>query len=445
MKKLLIFIFCISSLFANEEIEVNLSTKQLLYPAYLSKVFNEQSNLDDSYLEKLFQVLKFDLNSNGFMNLSENNHQKEFKISHFDEEIAFDQKFWKSQKAAFVIKPEVNKNSLKISVYNVNNNLLKAFSDIELTGNLTKDRLKLHSLCDNISEIIFGKKGIASSKILYSIRSKNSETKWQSEIWLCDSDGYNTKKISVKNSYFVHPLFIPNSASNDYIYVSYINGQPKLYRSSINNPNQSAQLVKLRGNQLLPTLSIDGTKLAFISDAAGSPDIFLQHFDHNSLILGKPIQLFAFPRSTCASPSFSPDGTKLAFVSDKDGAPRIYVIKIPENLYSRKRPIAHLITKKNRQNVTPSWSKDGKKLAYSAKTDNVRQIWIYDFEKDEEWQLTMGPKNKENPIWSKNSIHLIYNTEDANEAELYLTNINQKKSIKITNGEGRKRFPSFEP
>jgi len=171
----------------------------------------------------------------------------------------------------------------------------------------------------------------------------------------------------------------------------------------------------------------------------------MQHFDQNTLTIGKPIQLFSYPRATHASPCFSPDSQKIAFVSDKDGTPRIYVIKIPDDLYHRKRPIAHLITKENRQNVTPSWSKDGKKLAYSAKTNKVRQIWIYDFETDEEWQLTNGSINKENPHWANDSLHIIFNTEDDSESELYLINIKQKEAIKITNGEGRKRFPSFEP
>ena len=185
--------------------------------------------------------------------------------------------------------------------------------------------------------------------------------------------------------------------------------------------------------------------MTFISDAGGRPDLFLQYLDSNGQNKGKPIQLFSLPRATQASSCFAPDGAKLAFVSDKDGTPRIYCIAIPQSYRHHKRPEAELLTYKNRQNVTPCWSSDGTKLAYSAKTDGIRQIWIYDFNAREEWQLTKGPGNKENPAWAPDSLHIVYNTEDTQSSELYVININQKRPVKISDGPGRKRFPTWLP
>ena len=104
-----------------------------------------------------------------------------------------------------------------------------------------------------------------------------------------------------------------------------------------------------------------------------------------------------------------------------------------------------LITRQNRENVTPSWSSDGTKLAYSSKTDGVRQIWIYDFDKDEEWQLTKGGQNKENPLWAPDGLHVVYNTEEKEMGDLYIVNLNQAGAVKITSGNGKKRFPAWEP
>lgn len=445
IKKLCIFLIFITYLFAEEEIEVSLTTKKQLLPIYVSKVFSEDSVFSDDYLQRIEKVLKFDFNYNGFTEVVKPEYQKDFKISHFDQEVAFEQGFWKNQKIAYVLKSEINKKNFKAYIYNSNSNTLKTLSEIELSGNFKSDTGKIHEFSDNLQELLFNQRGIASSKIIYSVKEKNDKDKsynWKSEIWMCDYDGENAKQLSFDNSYFVHPIFVPGKR-NEYVYVSYINGQPKLYKTSLNSKIKTP-LIHLRGNQILPSFSEDSQKLAFICDASGRPDIFLQFFDKNFEAIGKPLQLYSFPRATNASPVFSPDGEKLAFVSDKDGLPRIYVIKIPKSLHERKRPAAHLITKKNKQNVSPSWSKDGKKIAYSAKTDSVRQIWIYDFDTEEEWQLTKDNKSKENPVWANDSLHIIYNTEDANEAELYLINIKQKEPIKITKGEGRKRFPSFQ-
>jgi TolB protein len=127
-------------------------------------------------------------------------------------------------------------------------------------------------------------------------------------------------------------------------------------------------------------------------------------------------------------------------VSDKDGAPRVYIIPSKQG-QRRAEPV--LITKQNSESSCPSWSPDGTKLAYSAKTKGVRQIWIYDFESGEERQLTFGPGNKENPCWAPNGLHLVFNSTDASSSELYIVNLNQPEALKITRGSGKKHYPSW--
>jgi len=96
-----------------------------------------------------------------------------------------------------------------------------------------------------------------------------------------------------------------------------------------------------------------------------------------------------------------------------------------------------LLTKKNRENTSPSWSPDGKMIAFSAKIDGVRQIWIYNFDTEEETPLTTGPQNKENPAWAPDSLHLVYNTDNEENGELFLINLNQKTPTQISRGPGQ--------
>jgi TolB protein len=168
--------------------------------------------------------------------------------------------------------------------------------------------------------------------------------------------------------------------------------------------------------------------------------LFMQEFNPENGESGKPVQLFSYPRSTQASPTFSPDGSKIAFVSDKDGSPRIYLLPA---VHFEKRATPTLLTKKNIENSCPSWSPDGKKIAFSAKTKGTRQIWIYDFDAGEEWQLTDGTGNKENPSWAPDSQHLVFNSTDGHVSELYLVNLNQPDVIKISSGPGVKHYPSW--
>jgi TolB protein len=453
MKKLIYIIIATilpQIFFAGEEIEVSLSTKEELSPVYLSVIYDEGSDFSNNYLLKLREVLDFDLHNNAFMKIVKREKQKDILLSYTDEAVSFDPEIWNNQKLRFVIKVRARNNQLLIQVYSLATQDVRDFVSTTLIGDLDVDRVKLHNVADSIQQVYFGKIGIASLHILYSVRTPlvNDKSKWISEIFMCDADGANAKKITDENGYCVHPLFFPsNSLGNDkkLLYVSYKTGQPKLYTTTIGKNQKKEKLITLRGNQLLPSISPKADKIAFISDAAGRPDLFLQYLNQEGKALGKPLQLFTGPRATQASSSFSPDGTKLAFISDKDGSPRVYVLQIPKVGQYNKKPSAHLISKKNRFNVTPSWSPDGTKLVYSAKTDGNRQIWMYNFILDEEIPLTKGRGDKENPIWAPDSLHIIYNTEEESLSELYLININQMVPVKISEGKGRKRFPSWEP
>ena len=417
-----------------EEIRIYLSTTSPLEPVYIGKLGSDGS-LSPDYLAQLESVLNFDFSHNGSTNVLPVNEQREKALSQ-----KFNAATWKSWGALHVIKGDIVNKSVSVSVFSSQTSSLKQFPAIALSGVLARDRVHIHRLADAIYKTLYGQPGVANTRILYAAKQKSND-KWISEIWSCDWDGGNPKQLTREGSYSITPVFIP---SNDrFLYVSYKMGQPKVFIASFNE-GVGKRLIDLRGNQLLPAISPKRDKVAFICDAAGKADgrtdLFLQEFHPEKGETGKPVQLFSYPRSTQASPTFSPDGSKLAFVSDKDGKPRIYVISAT---FTSKRPTPVLITKQNQENSCPSWSPDGKKLAYSAKTKGTRQIWIYDFETKEEWQLTDGTGNKENPSWAPDSKHLVFNSTDGHISELYIVNLNQPDVVKISQGAGIKHYPAW--
>jgi len=177
----------------------------------------------------------------------------------------------------------------------------------------------------------------------------------------------------------------------------------------------------------------------------GNPDLFLQGINPETGATEKPRQIFRANRAVQSTPTFSPDGKRIAFVSNKDGSPRVYVMTIPPPSTKLEDIKVQLLSKQSRESTAPNWSPDGTKIAYCAMTQGVRQLWIYDFDKKEERQLTQGPGNKENPVWAPNSLHLAFNSTGANGSELYLLNLHQPQAVKITSGAGEKHFPSWEP
>lgn len=433
----LLFLCSALSLNAADEIRVELMTQTRLSDLYLGQIQKEASSLEHSYLKKLQGVLQFDLGHSGYAKLIKSDDELEANLLKEDPAAAFDPAFWKGAGASAVLKWTVNDKKLDLLLFNVKDRSLKKFEGISLSGDLKIDRRQMHRLADAIAHSLFGGKAIADSRILYSVKLN---TDWKAEIWECDWDGGNARQVTQEQSYLISPAFIPGHSSDRYLYVNYKNGQPKIYVASLKSPT-GKPLLELRGNQLLPAISRQRDALAFISDATGRADLFIHSLDEHGLLIGKPQQLFSYPNSTQASPTFNPDGSKVAFVSDKDGSPRIYII--PSKISNHKRGKPVLISKQNRENTCPSWSPDGKKIAYSAKTNGVRQIWIYDFETEQELQLTAGPGNKENPCWAPDSLHLVFNSTDPDSTELYLVNLNQPEAVQITKGPGKKHYPTW--
>lgn len=449
---LLAFMF-LAPLVANEQrddILVRLSTDSRLLPLYLGHFAGGSTSLSKSYLTELESVLRFDLEHNGRTELLAVSDEKEAKLHSLPFEAAHKKEDWQDRQLFYLLKVCVNEKALAVRLVSLGSGTVKGLDELILSGQMSEDRRRIHALADLIHEALFGQKGIASTRILYTLRHASPPQgpgKRISEVWEADWDGKNAVQVTHEGCYCVMPSYLPPAPGHrpgSFFYVSYRTGQPKIYMKELKG-GEARRFSTLRGNQLMPMASPGRDHVAFVSDAGGNPDLFLQPFSPEQGALGKPYQIFATPRGTQASPVFSPDGRRVAFVSNKDGPTRIYVMDIPPP-GSRMRDLRpQLVTRINRENTSPSWSPDGTKLAYCSRADGVRQIWVYDFATGQEKALTQGRGHKENPSWAPDSLHLVFNSVAPGVSELYLVNLNQPKAIKISSGFGEKRFPCWEP
>ena len=276
--------------------------------------------------------------------------------------------------------------------------MIKSLDNIALTGDLSKDRQTIHQLSDTLHKSLFGTEGIATTRVLYTVRTQLSgKNQWSSEVWEADYDGGNARQVTKGAGYCVNPAYAhpkEGQITGSYFYVSYLNGQPKIFFANLKE-GTGQRLTLMRGNQLMPALAPQRDRLAFISDVTGNPDLFLLTLDPVKGTIDTPRQIFAAPGAVQGSPTFSPEGERLAFVSNKDGSARVYTMNIPLVGVKLKDIKTKLISKANRESTAPCWSPDGTKIAYCSMTQGQRQIWIYDFAKGQERQITQGPGNKE--------------------------------------------------
>ena len=130
------------------------------------------------------------------------------------------------------------------------------------------------------------------------------------------------------------------------------------------SPPKAGKLVISSRQQIAPSISPDGSKVAFESNRTGFNEIWVCDADGSN-----PIQLSSFEVQVTGTPRWSPDGKWIAFDSRAGGEANIYLVD-PQGGVPRKLEFdIH-------GNSLPSWSQDGKWI-YFTKGDDVsnESVW----------------------------------------------------------------------
>jgi TolB protein len=425
-----------------EELEITLPTQHRESKVYISGCISDSKELSSL----INYVLHEDFTLDGRAKIIEKNPLLE-KAGHA---LAYSDPIWKKQSVDYLILPSLKDKLLSFNLFNVRTNTVKTLESLELSDNKEENIFLLHDFSDFFMEDFLGSKGIASKKILFSFKPHKKEsdeeiTSWTAEIYQTDSLGLTSKRVTFDNNYSITPEFVSqNNKSQDhqFAYVTYKQGLAQIYQGSLNG-SSGRPFIHLRGNQLLPKISYNGKYLCFVSDASGKSDIFLQELDPYFKAVAKPLQIYSGLNQTSACPHLSPDNKTMAFVTNKSNNPMIYIASIDNTLKTRETPKLELISTPCDECSCPSYSSDGKMIAFSGRINGRRQIWVYDIESKRAHQLTTCSSDKENPCFGADNRHIVYNSTSPT-TDLYILEIGQKKIRRLTQGLGDKHYPSFE-
>lgn len=121
--------------------------------------------------------------------------------------------------------------------------------------------------------------------------------------------------------------------------------------------------IELAGEVTRITNNVEGN---FRPALIGESIVYVSSRDGDSEIYRDGTRLTAFHRDDW-EPTPSPDGTTIAFLSDRDGTARIYLMN-PDGTNLRR------LTAQSGEESAPTWSHDGKQLAYVV----GGQVWVRD-------------------------------------------------------------------
>ncbi|HPI19993.1 MAG TPA: biopolymer transporter Tol [Candidatus Kapabacteria bacterium] len=135
------------------------------------------------------------------------------------------------------------------------------------------------------------------------------------------------------------------------------------------------------------------------------------------------------------SPSISPDGSKIAFISDRDNIFSVFILDLNE-----KKEVRKIISSYRMQDfedlnlLTPgiSWNPDGTKLAISAKAGGNDAIFIVDAKDGNYEKLDIKMNSLTSVAWSRNGEYLSFVATVLEKSDIYLYNLNSKKLSNLT-------------
>ena len=190
-------------------------------------------------------------------------------------------------------------------------------------------------------------------------------------------------------------LMVAVNAQAQIAFTSRRDGNSEIYVMDADRGNQR-NLTNNRDDDFQPSWSPDGKRIVFVSERDGNSEIYVMNADGSN-----PQNLTNNPGNDIY-PSWSPDGKRIVFSARRDGHFRnnlgitdeIYVMDADSGNPQR-------LTENRSNDWMPSWSPNGKRIAFASDRDRPPdyEIYVMDDDGDNPQNLTNNPRNDVHPAW----------------------------------------------
>ena len=137
-------------------------------------------------------------------------------------------------------------------------------------------------------------------------------------------------------------------------------------------------------------------------------------------------------------PTWSPDGRRIAFGSDRDGNREIYVMNADGSGVTR-------LTDNDAIDSGPAWSPDGRRIAFSSTRDGSFEVYVMNADGSGVTRLTDNDAFDWHPAWSPDGRHIAFDSDRDGNWEIYVMNADGSGVTRLTYNGAADGSPAWSP
>ncbi|MBM3783277.1 MAG: translocation protein TolB [Acidobacteria bacterium] len=249
----------------------------------------------------------------------------------------------------------------------------------------------------------FGVESLAGSKVYFV--SNRSGTK---EIWSMDYDGAGQKQVTSYKSITTMPSISPDGTR--LAFTSWTPNGPQILVHSLETMRRIPFYNPRAGTNQNASYTPDGKMMAFSSSASGFSQIYLANAD------GSNLRRVTQTRAVEVEPKVNPKtGGEVVFVSGRGGSPQVYKMNIEGADVQR-------LTTGEGQATNPSWNPQGTHIAFAwtrGYDPGNFNIFVMDVATGNYVQLTSGAGRNENPSWAPDGKHIVFASDRGGRMQIW--------------------------
>jgi Tol biopolymer transport system component/DNA-binding winged helix-turn-helix (wHTH) protein len=213
-----------------------------------------------------------------------------------------------------------------------------------------------------------------------------------SDLYLASLAGAEPRRLTFDNATIMKLAWMPDG--REILFLSNRSGSvfPSLWRMPA--AGGTPALVKSAGTDLTGfAISRQGARLAW-SQTIANANVWQIELAGTTTLRQKAKTLISSTRQD-VSPQFSPDGRKIVFASSRTGSWEIWVCDSDGQSAAPLTSFNHLIT------GSPRWAPDGRQIVFDARAEGSADIYVVNVEGGNPRRLTTEPSEDIVPSWSR--------------------------------------------